>query len=235
MLFKGPLLTGKLVKRYKRFLADIILDTGEEITAHCANSGSMLGLMDEGSRVWVTKVPDEVDRKLRYDWHLVQPEGVPGPVGINTSHPNKLVHEALLEKKIKLLKAYNTIKPEVKYGSQNSRIDFFLTQEGLPDCYVEVKNVTLLKGYALQFPDAVTTRGAKHLEELMEMVAQGHRAVVIYTAQRQDGTHFETAKDIDPHYATTAALAQEKGVEFYCMRCAITDTEIRIADEIKII
>ncbi len=228
MRFPSPLIPGKLIKRYKRFLADIELETGEIITAHCANSGSMKGLKDEGLPVWVTKVPDESDRKLRYDWHLVQAPQTKERVGINTSFPNKLVEEALKNNKIEPLSLYNGIKREVKYGAQNSRIDFLLTEDGQPDCYVEVKNVTLKTSTHLQFPDAVTARGTKHMQELALMRDQGHRAVVLYIAQRTDGDAFTVAADIDPDYAAAVKTAKEKGVEFYCYTCAITDDSIEI-------
>lgn len=234
MQFPSPLIIGKLVKRYKRFLADIQLDSGEIITAHCANSGSMQGLTDEGSKVWITKVPEDSDRKLRYDWHLIQPPGTHERVGINTSHPNKLVHEALTAKSIKPLAMYDNIRPEMKYGAQNSRIDFFLSHEAHPDCYVEVKNVTLKNGNALLFPDAVTARGAKHLQELTLMKDQGHRAVVLYIAQRKDGDYFTVAKGIDPTYAEVAQSAKQKGVEFYAYYCDITDRDISISQELTI-
>ena len=234
MDFNGPLLKGKLIKRYKRFLADIQLDDGRLITAHCANSGSMMGLKDEGLAVWVTEVPKESQRKLRYDWHLVQAPHSNERVGINTSHPNRLVAEALEHGKIEPLSAYKTIRPEVKYGSQNSRIDFLLSEKNLPDCYVEVKNVTLKRDDLLQFPDAVTARGKKHLQELILMKEQGHRAVVLYIAQRMDATNFRVAEDIDPEYAVVSLEAKKKGVEFYCYGCGITDIGITIATPLTI-
>ena len=234
MHFPSPLLSGTLVKRYKRFLADITLDDGQEITAHCANSGSMMGLKEPGSKVWVTKVHDSSDRKLRYDWHLVQPSNTTCRVGINTSTPNKIVEEALNQQKIEPLSAYKTVRREVKYGAQNSRIDFLLSQDGLPDCYVEVKNVTLKQNNAVAFPDAVTTRGAKHMQELALMKDQGHRAVVIYVVQRTDGEHFEIAADIDLEYAEAVAHAKSKGVEFFAYTCAITDTYIELNTPLSI-
>ena len=233
MQFPSPLLPGILIKRYKRFLADIRLETGEEITAHCANSGSMLGLKDEGSPVYVTKVPEDAKRKLRYDWHIIEDIHSKNTlqnewVGINTSWPNHLVEEALVNKHIPELTAYLNFKREVKYGLQNSRIDFYLSGGKLSPCYLEIKNVTLKVGDAAQFPDAVTARGKKHLEELIHVVEQGFRAVVLYVVQRQDCTHFKAAAHIDPAYAATAQQAKEKGVEFLCYNCDITKEGIAI-------
>ena len=235
MQFPSPLIKGTLIKRYKRFLADITLENDTEITAHCANSGSMLGLKDPGSTVWVTKVPEESDRKLRYDWHIIEDAHNNNEwVGINTSWPNKLVEEALTLKAIPELAVYPTFKREVKYGLQNSRIDFLLTGDDLPDCYLEIKNVTLKDGEALQFPDAVTARGTKHLEELTHMAEQGCRCVALYVAQRQDGTHFSVAEHIDPTYAATSQKAREKGVEFLCYTCVINKDNIQITKPLAI-
>lgn len=227
MKFPSPLLRATLVKRYKRFLADMTLETGEDITAHCANSGSMLGLKDPGSPVWVTKVPDEADRKLRYDWHIIEdPSGE--WVGINTSWPNKLVEEAILAKKIPELTGHPDYKREVKYGVQNSRIDFYLSGGEHKPCYLEIKNVTLKIGEAVQFPDSVTARGTKHLEELTHMAEQGFRAVVLYIVQRQDCSYFSVADHIDPAYAAAEKHARKKGVEFLCYSCDISKEGIAI-------
>tara|TARA_R110002095_G_scaffold133784_2_gene116103 strand:- start:809 stop:1519 length:711 start_codon:yes stop_codon:yes gene_type:complete len=229
MQFPSPLLSGTLIKRYKRFLADITLETGEEITAHCANSGSMMGLKDEGSPVYVTKVPDEAKRKLRYDWHIIEDIHHKNEwIGINTSWPNPLVEEALLNKKIPELSAYPDFRREVKYGLQNSRIDFYLSGGNLPPCYLEIKNVTLRIEDSAQFPDSVTARGKKHLEELIHVAEQGFRAVVLYVIQRQDCTHFDVASHIDPDYASMAKQAKEKGVEFLGYSCDITKEGITL-------
>ena len=229
MQFPAPLLSGTLIKRYKRFLADIRLENGDEITAHCANSGSMLGLKEEGSPVYITKVPDEAKRKLRYDWQFIEDVHNDNKwVGINTSWPNNLVEEALLNKRIPELAAYPEFRREVKYGLQNSRIDFYLSGGDLPPCYLEIKNVTLKVGDAAQFPDSVTARGKKHLEELTHMAQEGFRAIVLYVVQRQDCTHFEVASHIDSAYASTAQDAKEKGVEFLCYSCDITKEGITI-------
>lgn len=235
MQFPTPLLSGTLIKRYKRFLADIRLENGEEITAHCANSGSMLGLKDEGSPVYITKVPDEAKRKLRYDWQFIEDVHNDNKwVGINTSWPNNLVEEALLNKRLPELAAYPEFKREVKYGLQNSRIDFYLSGGDLPPCYLEIKNVTLKIGDAVQFPDAVTARGKKHLEELTHMAQEGFRAIVLYVVQRQDCTYFEVASHIDSAYASTAQHAKEKGVEFFCYSCDINKEGITIDNPLPI-
>ncbi|TCS65087.1 DNA/RNA nuclease SfsA [Varunaivibrio sulfuroxidans] len=235
MKFDTPLLRGTLVKRYKRFMADIILEDGVEITAHCANSGSMLSLLETGAEVWVSPA-DNPKRKLRYTWELVRAQGV--LVGINTARPNAIVAEAVAAGRIDELAAYRGIRREVKYG-KNSRIDLLLDGAGLPDCYVEVKNVTLKRAPdphgALEFPDAVTSRGAKHLAELSDMVRQGHRAVMLYLVQRDDGGHFSLATDIDPAYRQAFDFAKKSGVEALCYRCRVCPEEITLGDAVPIV
>ena len=186
MRFSAPLVSGRLVRRYKRFLADVVLDdTGEEITAHCANPGSMLGLTKPGSRVYLSK-SDNPKRKLAYSWELIEADGA--LVGINTAHPNRLVEEALMDGRIDPLTGFATLRREVKYG-KNSRIDILLDQDGDRPVYVEVKNVHLMRKAGLaEFPDSVTARGAKHLAEMADMVAQGARAAMVYLVQRPDCT-----------------------------------------------
>lgn len=225
MKFPTPLIKGTLVKRYKRFLSDIELENGEIVIAHCANSGSMMGLKEPGYPVWLSE-SDNPKRKLKYSWELVQTETA--MVGINTSHPNKIVAQAIQSGQIPELAGYDNLRPEVKYG-QNSRIDILLEKnEGLK-CYVEVKNVTLLrqKG-AAEFPDSVTARGTKHLNELSDMVAEGHRAVMFYLVQRDDSITFSIASDIDPTYANALEKARSAGVEVLCYDCKLTTEEILI-------
>lgn len=225
MKLPSPLIPARLLKRYKRFLADMELETGDIITAHCANPGSMLGLKDEGSKCWLSK-SDNPKRKLAYSWELLELDGA--LIGINTAHPNRIVEEAVTQKAIAELSAYDTLQREVKYG-KNSRIDLLLRQEGLPDCYVEVKNVHLLRQQELaEFPDSVTKRGAKHLEELGDMVEAGHRAVMLYLVQRTDATSFSLAADIDPAYKEAFERAKARGVEAYAYGCNITTTEITL-------
>jgi len=232
MKFSAPLIRGRLIKRYKRFLADIVLDTGEEITAHCANPGAMLGLKNPDSVVWVSEASNP-NRKLKYDFQLIEADGT--LVGINTSHPNKLVEEAILDGTIVELAGYEHLKREVKYG-ENSRIDILLTDEAKSDCYVEVKNVHLLrkKGH-IEFPDSVTARGAKHLGELANMVDEGHRAVMVYLVQREDGDQLSFAADLDPNYAQAFDDAVKRGVEAIAYECHITTEAIIVTNQIPIV
>ncbi len=222
MLLPSPLLRGTLIQRYKRFLADIRLETGEEITAHCANPGSMLGLNASGITVWVSKSSDP-KRKLAHSWEIVEIEG--GILaGINTNRPNKLVAEALAAEKIPELTGYH-VKPEVKYR-ENSRIDFLLTAEKRADCYLEVKNVHMMREPGLaEFPDCVTKRGAKHMGDLAAMKAEGHRAVVLFVVQMTGCERFRPAKDIDPNYVAAFHEAQKAGVEALCYACGFTDPD----------
>ncbi len=219
MKFHGPLVSGRLVKRYKRFLADVILDEGGgEVTAHCANPGSMLGLKDAGSRVWLSE-SDNPKRKLKYSWEVIEADGA--LVGINTSHPNKLVEEALEAGRIEGLSGYGSLRREVKYG-KNSRIDILLEGEGGARTYVEVKNVHLMRTPGLaEFPDSVTARGAKHLAELADMVREGHRAAMVFLVQRPDCARLDLASDIDPTYAAAFAAAREAGVEVFAIGCDV--------------
>lgn len=233
MKFEHKLIPGRLIKRYKRFLADIQLDDGTVITAHCANSGSMLGLKEEGSRVWVAPQTSP-KAKLRYKWELVEADET--LVGINTAYPNGLVEQAIQEGTITELQDYQDLRREMKYG-ENSRIDIFLSGSTLkePDCYVEVKSVTLSrqKGIA-EFPDSVTIRGAKHLRELSQMVADGHRAMMVYLIQRQDCHEFRIAADIDPAYAKALEEALYMGVEATCYSCNLSPKEIIVEKRIPI-
>ena len=223
MKFPDPLIRGTLVKRYKRFLSDVELESGDIVVAHCANSGSMLSVKEPGSEVWLSPARNP-DRKLRYTWELIKVGDT--FVGINTALPNKIVEEAIVAGKIPELEGYETLRREVKYG-KNSRIDILLEDPKRPTCYVEVKNVTLrrdLEGGPVGFPDAVTTRGAKHLVELSDMVREGHRAVMMYLVQREDGDTFTIAGDIDPDYKSALDKAMAAGVEVLCYQCTL-DTE----------
>jgi len=226
MRFVTPLIPATLICRYKRFLADCQLPDGTEVTAHCANPGSMLGLAEPGTKVWL-EPNDDPKKKLRYGWRLVDHENGHF-TGVDTSVPNRALRAALLAKEIPELAAYCTVKPEVKYG-EASRIDFLLTQPGLPDCYVEVKSVTLSRSAGLaEFPDSVTKRGTKHLGELANMVRQGHRAVMLYLVQRTDSVRFQLASDIDPTYAHAFDAAQSLGVERLIYTTHISPDEITI-------
>ncbi len=229
MKFPAKLVKGRLLKRYKRFLADIELETGEQVTAHCANPGSMLGLKEPGITVWLSPAQNP-ERKLKWDWQLSEVEihGNTALVGINTNHPNAIVADAIEAGQVSELTGYGGVRREVKYG-KNSRIDILLEEEGKAPCYVEVKNVHLLrdKGKA-EFPDSVTARGAKHLGELADMVAEGHRAVMFYLVQRDDADHMKLADDIDPAYAEAFTKAHKAGVEAlaYCCRLGVDGIEL---------
>ncbi len=211
MRFETPLVPARLIRRYKRFLADCTLDDGREVTAHCANPGSMMGLAEPGTKIWL-EPNDDPKKKLKYGWRLVDHENGHF-TGVDTSVPNKALRAVLEQREIPELAAYDTVRPEVKYG-ENSRIDFLLSGSDLPDAYVEVKSVTLSRQQGLaEFPDSVTARGTKHLGELAAMTAQGHRAIMLYLVQRTDCDRFALAGDIDPTYAAAFEAAQAEGVE----------------------
>lgn len=232
MQLPQPMVPGTLIRRYKRFLADIALENGESITAHCANPGAMSGLNMSGLPVWVSK-SDNPKRKLAWNFELVELDS--GLVGINTGYPNKIVGEALAQSRIAELKAYNTHRPEVKYG-EASRVDFLLTEPGLPDCYLEVKNVHLSRDEGLaEFPDSTTKRGAKHLEELGHMVSAGHRAINLYLVQRTDCRQFAIAGEIDPVYQAAFNEARDIGVEILVYDCKISTSQITLAQALPIL
>lgn len=236
MKFETALLLGTLVKRYKRFFADIELEDGGLITAHCPNTGSMQGVLTPGNKVWVSLV-DDPKRKLKYTWQYVEVDGT--PIGVNTHNPNKIIHEALLQKQIPELSSYSSIRPEVKYGTENSRIDFLLRDDSTQQCYVEVKNVHYAKSEAGRqmaiFPDSVTTRGVKHLNELMRVVDQGHRAVVIYCIQRSDVDALRFGEEFDPEYAKAANLALKHGVEMFPYTCILSPDQITLDRSIELL
>ncbi len=224
MRFPDPLIRGRLIRRYKRFLSDHELDDGSLVTAHCANPGAMTGLAEPGMEVWLSPARNPA-RKLRYSWELVRVgEGL---VGINTAHPNAIVAEAIEADAIPELAGYDSLRREVRYG-KNSRIDMLLEGEGRPPCYVEVKNVHLRRDRLAEFPDAVTARGAKHLVELADMVADGGRAVMLYLVQREDCPGFAIAGDIDPTYADGLARALAAGVEAICYCCKLTTDSVTL-------
>lgn len=208
-----PLQSATLIRRYKRFMADVTLSNQEQITLHCANTGAMTGCGDKGDTVWFSD-SKSTTRKYPCSWELTElPNG--NLVCINTHRSNQLVYEALQNKQIVELADYQQITPEVKYGEENSRIDFLLQGEGLPDCYVEVKSITLVKNNIGMFPDAVTTRGQKHLRELMAMKKQGYRAVVLFAGLHNGFDCFKIAEYIDPEYDKLLKQALKEGVEAY--------------------
>ncbi len=223
MQFPQPLEPARLLRRYKRFLADVRLSDGREVTVHCANPGRMLGLLEPDAPVWLSPATNPA-RKLRWSWELVEADG--GLVGINTGWPNRIAQEAIEAGVVAELTGYDSITPEVRYG-RNSRIDLLLESDGEPPCYVEIKNVHLRRqGELAEFPDAVTTRGAKHLAEMADMVRQGARAVMLYVVQRMDCSAFALAEDIDPGYAEAFREARAAGVEALCYDCALTQDGI---------
>lgn len=219
------------MKRYKRFLADVEMQNGEIISVHCANPGSMLGLTQPGNRAWISDSQNP-KRKLRYSLELLEVDGT--MVGINTSHPNKLAREAIEAGRIPSLSSYEMLKTEVKYG-KNSRIDILLQDNSKPDAYVEVKNVHYVRTPGIhEFPDSVTARGAKHLVEMANEVASGHRAVMLYVIQRNDGETFKIAKDLDPAYHEAFIKAISEGVEVIAIRCNISIEGIEAVDIIDV-
>ncbi len=232
MIFPSPLIPGRLIRRYKRFLADILFDDGEEITVHCANPGAMLGLTVQDARVYLSK-SNNPNRKLAYSWELVEADFGAGPqwVGINTSHPNPLTEEAIRAGTIKELQGYARLRREVKYGV-NSRIDILLESDGKPPCYVEVKNVHMMRHAPLaEFPDCVTARGTKHLEELGNMVAGGARAMMVYLIQMR-AERFSLAADIDSTYAAAFARAKRRGVEAIAYMCDVNAKGIAVTKRV---
>lgn len=230
MQFSTPLVPARLIRRYKRFLADIKLEDGREVTAHCANPGSMMGLAEPGMKIWV-EPNDDPKKKLKFGWRLVDHENGHF-TGVDTSVPNKALKAALLAHEVPGLPPYTLVRPEVKYG-ENSRIDFLLSGDG-PDTYVEVKSVTLSRQQGLaEFPDSVTARGAKHLGELSQMVADGHRAIIFYLVQRTDCNAVTLAADIDPTYAKAFTAAQVAGVTVLAQGCTINPDSITLADPMR--
>jgi sugar fermentation stimulation protein A len=225
------LLKGKLLKRYKRFLADIRLDSGDFITAHCANSGSMKGCIMEGADVYVSS-QNRPERKLKYTWELIKmPDSL---VGVNTSIPNKLVKSAIESKKIKQFEKYPKVISEVK-TSDKTRLDLMLLDELENKFYVEIKNCTLVENGKAMFPDAVTTRGQKHLKELMDLKEKGYNSAVFFLIQRMDAKCFSPADHIDPEYGKLLRKAFEKGVDIVAFDTYLTKNSIEIRENIKVV
>ncbi len=225
----SKLIKGSLIKRYKRFLADINLE-GQTITAHCPNSGSMKTLDNKGDIVYVSERPNT---KLKYRWELIEQNGF--LISINTYNPNHIVKEAIKNKQIAELNMYTSIKSEVKYGIQNSRIDLLLENEQ-EKCFIEIKNTQMKrKNNLIEFPDAITARGAKHLEELIEMKKQGHRAIIFFLAQREDCQNIAIAKDIDENYYQKFIEALNNGVECIAYNCKVSLNEVVIKEKMNYI
>lgn len=229
MRFSRPLVAARLIRRYKRFLADVELADGAEVTAHCANPGSLIGLAVPGAETWLSHATNP-ERKLRYTVELLGAAG--GLVGVNTSLPNRLAAEAVAAGRIPELAGYAESRREVRYG-ENSRIDLLLENADRPPCYVEIKSVTLKRDNALpgtaEFPDAVTARGAKHLRELAAVAVAGDRAVMLFVAQRGDCERLAIAEDIDPVYAESLRAAVDAGVETLCYACNVSPQAIELA------
>lgn len=232
MLFDRPLVEGRLIRRYKRFLADIQLPEGV-ITAACPNTGSLMGCCEPGSRVWLSE-SDNAARKYRHTWELVEVGRT--MVGINTGLPNRLVAEAIASGVIAELAGYATVRREVAFGEEGSRVDLVLQGDGREPCYVEVKNVTAAaeRGVAL-FPDCVSDRGARHLRELARLGRQGLRPVQLYCVQRGDVHEVRPADAIDPVYGRTLREAMRAGVEVIAYRARVTPQEIRLAEKIAVV
>ena len=229
MRFKSPLIRGTLVQRYKRFLADIRLADGEVVTAHCTNTGSMMGCKEPGSAVYISR-SENLNRKLLYTWELIKADNT--WIGINTLHPNKLVPEAVEAGVIEELRGYETIRREVKV-SAHTRLDLCLTGSN-GNCFVEIKNVTLAVNGTAAFPDAVSERGTKHLRELMRLKRQGHRAALVFVIQRGDCDRFRPADEIDKEYGRWLRRAIKAGVEALPYRAKVTAKEIVLTGRIAI-
>lgn len=224
-----PLIAGTLVKRYKRFLADVIREDGTEITVHCPNSGSMSGCANPGSQVLLSRSSNP-GRKYPFGWELVKADGC--WVGINTGLPNHLTREAIEDGTVNELQGYENIRSEVPYG-EHSRIDLLL-EKPTGRCFVEVKNVTLMENRRALFPDAVTIRGQKHLQELMRVVREGDRGVIFFTVQRGDCSSVSPADIIDPEYGRLLRLAVENGVEALAYRALVTPEEIKLTERLPV-
>ena len=235
MRFASPLIPATLARRYKRFLADVVLETGDIMTVHVANPGAMTGLDRPFSRVWLSDSGNPL-RKLRHTWELVETDFGSGPelVGVNTGLPHQLVAEALEQRVIPELDDYTSVRREVRYGV-SSRVDFLLTAPQRPPCYLEIKNVHLMRRPRLaEFPDCVTERGAKHLRELATIRTTGARAVLLFVIQIGSAESFAVARDIDPAYAAGFRQAREQGVEMLAWRCNIGVDGVAITARVPI-
>jgi sugar fermentation stimulation protein A len=236
MRFGSALIPATLARRYKRFLADVVLEDGDMMTVHVVNPGAMTGLDRPFSKIWLSDSQNPM-RKLSHTWELAEVDLGSGPelVGVNTSLPNAMVADILETDLIPQLQGYTSIQREVKYGS-NSRVDFMLEGPGRPPCYLEVKNVHLMRKPRLaEFPDSVTERGAKHLHELAQMRADGARAIMLYVIQIPSADRFALARDIDPGYGAAFDQARKAGVEMLAWRCSINLAGIQIAAPVPIL
>ena len=229
MKFDTPLIKTKFIKRYKRFFVDLLLNK-EIVTAHCANSGSMIGLLNEGENAWISESKNK-ERKLKYTLEILEHDKQ--MIGVNTHSTNKIVEEALINKKINELTNFNQIKREVKFND-NTRFDF-LVSNNEEQAFIEAKNVTLKREKdCAEFPDAPTTRGQKHLLELIEAIKKKYKAYLIFLVQREDCNFFKISKDIDKKYYEYLIQAKKKGVNFLCYSSKVTDKEIILNKKIEI-
>ncbi|MDC0473257.1 DNA/RNA nuclease SfsA [Pelagibacteraceae bacterium] len=230
MNFENPLISGVLIKRYKRFFVDIKVKN-QIITAHCPNTGSMMGLLNEGNKVWVTK-SENIKRKLKYTLQIIECAGK--KIGVNTHMTNKIVYEALTKKKIKEFKNKYEVSREKKFGI-DTRFDFLITQNKIKS-FVEVKNVTLSRKYGLaEFPDSVTARGSKHINNLIEATKQGYKSYLLFVVQREDCKTFKIASDIDPKYSSLLTIALKKKVKVLCYDCKISSKGIKLNNKITLL
>lgn len=229
--FSSTLTQARLQKRYKRFLADVTLDNGQTMTVHCPNTGAMTGCCDENSLVYLS-LSNNLKRKYAYTWEYVC-DARGNKVCVNTNNANKVVLSAIQKHQITELCQYGTILPEQKVNS--SRIDFLLQEDGMPDCYVEVKSATLAQNSTAMFPDTVTKRGQKHCYELAELSQSGCRAVLLFCVMRESISEFMIAHDLDPDYAKAVKFAVDKGVEVLCYGCDLSLNGISLHKPIPII
>ena len=228
MNFENKLISGVFIKRYKRFFVDVQIEN-KVITAHCPNTGSMKGLLKEGNKVWLSK-SNNPDRKLKYTLQIIEDDS--SKVGVNTHLTNKIVLDALKNNLIKEFDKNITIKPEVKFG-ENTRFDFLITKKNYK-AFVEVKNVTLMrKPKIAEFPDAITSRGAKHIEELIKASKKGYEIYIAFIVQREDCNQFAIASDIDPEYSKLLSKAVKKKLNILCYDCKFSSKGIKLNKKIK--
>ncbi|MCG8157144.1 DNA/RNA nuclease SfsA [Brenneria goodwinii] len=223
----------RLIKRYKRFLADVVTPEGKELTIHCANTGAMTGCATPGDTVWYS-TSDNPKRKYPHSWELTETQQNDW-ICVNTLRANTLLHEALIDNRIESLASYTSCKTEMKYGSENSRIDLLLQAPGRINCYIEVKSVTLLQQGQGYFPDAITLRGQKHLRELQQVVANGERAVLFFAVLHSGIKQVSPARHIDPRYAELFIAAQQRGVEVLCYGAKLSPDGIKLTDRLPLL
>lgn len=232
MQFSPPLQRATLVKRYKRFLADVITPDGTELTLHCPNTGAMTGCAEPGDTVWYS-TSENTKRKYPHTWELTETQNG-ALICVNTLWANRLTKEALEQGRVSELSGYSTLKSEVKYGAERSRIDFMLQADFRPDCYIEVKSVTLAEKDFGFFPDAITERGQKHLRELMSVAAEGKRAVIFFAVLHSAMTRFSPARHIDAKYAQLLIEAQRKGVEILVYKAELSAESMTLKEPLPI-